>query len=40
MHSQNHRGQCLTKIRENGGKPPTLDYIKWAKIQGTPHPAA
>jgi uncharacterized damage-inducible protein DinB len=33
MHSQNHRGQCLTKIRENGGKPPTLDYIKWAKIQ-------
>jgi uncharacterized damage-inducible protein DinB len=31
MHSQNHRGQCLTKIRENGGKPPTLDYILWAK---------
>jgi uncharacterized damage-inducible protein DinB len=47
MHSQNHRGQCLTKIRENGGKPPTLDYIKWAKNQGAdrshstpPHPAA
>jgi uncharacterized damage-inducible protein DinB len=47
MHSQNHRGQCLTKIRENGGKPPTLDYIKWAKNQGTdrshsmpPHPVA
>ncbi len=35
MHSQNHRGQCLTKIRENGGKPPTLDYIKWAKNQQT-----
>jgi uncharacterized damage-inducible protein DinB len=33
MHSQNHRGQCLTRIRENGGKPPTLDYIKWAKNQ-------
>jgi len=33
MHSQNHRGQCLTRIRENGGKPPTLDYIKWAKDQ-------
>ncbi len=40
MHSQNHRGQCLTKIREKGGKPPTLDYIKWVKIQGTPQPAA
>jgi uncharacterized damage-inducible protein DinB len=35
MHSQNHRGQCLTRIRENGGKPPTLDYIKWAKIRHT-----
>jgi uncharacterized damage-inducible protein DinB len=35
MHSQNHRGQCLTRIRENGGKPPTLDYIKWAKNQLT-----
>jgi uncharacterized damage-inducible protein DinB len=33
MHSQNHRGQCLTKIRENGRKPPTLEYIKWAKNQ-------
>lgn len=31
MHSQNHRGQCLTRIRGNGGKPPTLDYILWAK---------
>jgi uncharacterized damage-inducible protein DinB len=30
MHSQNHRGQCLTRIRMNGGKPPTLDYILWA----------
>jgi uncharacterized damage-inducible protein DinB len=34
MHSQNHRGQCLTRIRENGGKPPTLDYILWAKDHG------
>jgi uncharacterized damage-inducible protein DinB len=33
MHSQNHRGQCLTKIRENGQKPPALEYIKWAKNQ-------
>jgi uncharacterized damage-inducible protein DinB len=33
MHSKNHRGQWLTKIREDGGKPPTLDYIKWAQNQ-------
>jgi len=31
LHSQNHRGQCLTRLRENGAKPPTLDYILWAK---------
>lgn len=31
MHSQNHRGQCLTRLRENGTKPPTLDYILWTK---------
>ena len=31
LHSQNHRGQCLTRLRELGGKPPTLDYILWAR---------
>ena len=31
MHSQNHRGQCLVRLRENGVKPPTLDYILWAR---------
>jgi uncharacterized damage-inducible protein DinB len=36
MHGQNHRGQCLTRLRENGGKPPTLDYILWAKAQPVP----
>ena len=36
MHSQNHRGQCLTRLRENGAKPPTLDYILWAKDRPTP----
>ncbi len=25
MHSQNHRGQCLTRLRENGAKRPPLD---------------
>lgn len=36
MHSQNHRGQCLMRLRENGAKPPTLDYIRWAKSRPTP----
>jgi len=36
MHSQNHRGQCLSRLRENGAKPPTLDYILWAKDRPAP----
>jgi uncharacterized damage-inducible protein DinB len=36
MHSQNHRGQCLTRRRENGAKPPTLDYILWARDRPAP----
>lgn len=31
MHSQNHRGQCLTRLRTIAGKAPTLDYIMWVK---------
>lgn len=33
MHSQQHRGQCLTRIRELGGTPPTVDYILWVGKQ-------
>jgi uncharacterized damage-inducible protein DinB len=36
LHSQNHRGQCLTRLRENGATPPTLDYILWAKDKPKP----
>jgi uncharacterized damage-inducible protein DinB len=36
LHSQNHRGQCLTRLRENGAKPPTLDYILWTKNRPSP----
>lgn len=36
LHSQNHRGQCLTRLRENGATPPTLDYILWAKDRPEP----
>lgn len=31
LHSQNHRGQCLLRLRENGAAPPNLDYIFWIK---------
>lgn len=31
MHSQNHRGQCLTRLRTLAGKAPTLDFIMWVK---------
>ena len=29
MHSQWHRGQNATRLRELGGDPPTLDLIVW-----------
>ena len=31
MHSQNHRGQCLSRLRTLGCTPPTLDFIIWLK---------
>ena len=31
MHSQNHRGQCLSRLRTLGSTPPTLDFIIWLK---------
>jgi uncharacterized damage-inducible protein DinB len=36
LHSQNHRGQALTRLRELGGTPPTLDFIVWLKNQPRP----
>ena len=32
LHTQNHRGQCLTHLRELTGKAPTLDFIIWLKL--------
>lgn len=29
MHSQYHRGQNATRLRELGGEPPLTDYIAW-----------
>jgi uncharacterized damage-inducible protein DinB len=37
LHSQNHRGQCLTRLRELRGNAPTLDFIIWLKL-GRPMP--
>lgn len=31
MHSQYHRGQNATRLRELGGTPPTTDFIVWLR---------
>jgi uncharacterized damage-inducible protein DinB len=38
MHSQHHRGQNASRLRELGGEPPTTDYIVWL-WKGRPAPA-
>jgi uncharacterized damage-inducible protein DinB len=41
LHGQNHRGQCLLRLRENGATPPNLDYIFWLKDRpGAVYPGA
>jgi uncharacterized damage-inducible protein DinB len=30
MHTQHHRGQSMTRLRNLGGKPRNVDYIIWA----------
>ncbi|HMP03907.1 MAG TPA: DinB family protein, partial [Gemmatales bacterium] len=27
MHSQHHRGQCMTRLKDHGGEPKNVDYI-------------
>lgn len=36
MHSQNHRGQCLSRLRTLGRTPPTLDFIIWLRDRPAP----
>lgn len=36
MHSQNHRGQCLSRLRAIGGAPPTLDFVLWLTHRSAP----
>lgn len=33
MHSQHHRAQNATRLRELGGEPPTTDLIVWYMLQ-------
>ena len=30
MHTQHHRGQLMTRLKQLGGKPENVDYIIWA----------
>lgn len=37
MHSQHHRGQCMTRLKDLGGEPKNVDWIIWlwkAKPEG------
>src|SRR5215472_4855360 len=38
MHSQHHRGQNASRLRELGGEPPNVDYVVWL-WKGRPAPA-
>jgi uncharacterized damage-inducible protein DinB len=29
MHSQHHRGQCMTRLKDFGGQPVNVDWIIW-----------
>jgi uncharacterized damage-inducible protein DinB len=36
MHSQWHRGQCASRLREAGAQLPTFDFILWLKDRPQP----
>ncbi len=36
MHSQHHRGQCMTRLKDLGGKPQNVDWIIWLWRQKPP----
>lgn len=31
LHSQHHRAQVMTRLRDLGGSPPIIDYILWKR---------
>src|ERR1700687_2021527 len=37
MHTQHHRGQCMTRLKDFGGEPTNADWIIWL-WKGTPVP--
>jgi uncharacterized damage-inducible protein DinB len=37
LHTQHHRGQVCTRLREIGGAPPTVDFIVWLWQGRPPH---
>jgi uncharacterized damage-inducible protein DinB len=37
MHSQHHRGQCMTRLKDFGGEPKNVDWIIWL-WKGKPAP--
>jgi uncharacterized damage-inducible protein DinB len=36
MHSQHHRGQCMTRLKDLGGEPRNVDWIIWLWKQKPP----
>ena len=36
MHSQHHRGQCMTRLKDFGGQPQNVDWIIWLWKQKPP----
>ncbi len=38
MHSQHHRGQCWTRLKDLGGEPQNVDWIIWLWQQKPPAP--
>jgi uncharacterized damage-inducible protein DinB len=37
MHTQHHRGQLMTRLKDNGGEPKNVDWIIWL-WKGRPEP--
>ena len=29
MHTQHHRGQCMTRLKDHGGEPKNVDWVIW-----------
>jgi uncharacterized damage-inducible protein DinB len=36
MHTQHHRGQCMTRLKDLGGEPKNVDWIIWLWKQKPP----